>query len=437
FKQDATKIKWFVIDKSDEFKDNYTNSKVTCGRLDIDGSQNEIFIKTNNIKANYVLATSFVHKSQSDTTSYYNIALKYWTKYRIGFKKSGWDYSYNDSRKEYDDLIDYEQNNLWLSDTNEHHRQDTNFSRIFNLDITVNKSLANRDRPKDIKARNEYALKLSINAPTLNTLIRHISQADAERIQRLQQKHNLPWASDLPISVFAYIVTEASKRMKRNQEQLFLDAMRFHELDGYLIDHEKLQTYTTSIKSLSLSPIYYYWALSKFKPDSSIASLCFKDILEKRISIDIKRQNSDEILNGTQTEIEIACNIYNTYCNAGNFFLPIYMSSISLVSDDDILGPLFKGYLPKLYKIPVSFQFPLPIIEVHNCVFPPLPPINVHSNENEENEEKYEQNIQEWSVVLKKMKFDIDTRTNEEIQITQEFMTLLRKFVADADIEIN
>ncbi|CAG8483192.1 3160_t:CDS:2 [Dentiscutata erythropus] len=438
FKQDATKIKWFVIDKSDEFnEDNYTNSKVTCGRLDIDGSQNEIFIMTNNIKANYVLATSFVHKSQSDTTKEFieeKITLNWCVIDTNGkdLKNQCGVILDNDSRKEYDDLIDYEQNNLRLSDTtDQHHRQDINFSKIFNLgsflyldknskgnewviqiDIAVTKSLANRDRSKDIKARNAYALKLPINAPTLNTL----SERNLKKLNLLD---------------FLY------RSIKQNQEQLFLDAMRFHGLDNHLIDHDKLQTYTTSIKSLSFSPIYYYWALSKFKSVSSIASLCFKDILETRISIDIKRQNSDEILNGIQTEIEIACNIYNTYCNMRNFFLPIYMNSISLVSDDDILGPLFKSYLPKIFKIPESFQFPLPIIELENDVFPPLPLINDDSKGIEENEESYEQKIQEWSVVLKRMKHDIDTRTNEETQITQEFRTYLREFVADADIELN
>ncbi|RIB08413.1 hypothetical protein C2G38_2211725 [Gigaspora rosea] len=805
----AAKIKWFVLAKSDgSYEDNYADSKVACGELDIDGSQNEIFIKTNNIQTNNVLATSFVHKSQGDSTCYYNITLKYWTKYRIVLKihkekqDDHTDFSNqklnknnekkeiieekitlnwcvigtnekdvknqnnvyqwnqcgvildNDSRKDDDDEQNYQQsfeNLVKIINLGSFLYIDKNSKGnewIIQLDITVGELITTRNQYKDIKSRNSYALKTPYNAPTLNTLvdeikinifkfilypknlsltckgwnnivndaqakaewilhhygnahslfhavrlgpsfinmfvvqsilakgglfsryfaqrlcmhfgrydnklielkIRHMGQVDSERIQRLQQKNNLPWASNLPITVFTYLVTEASKRfgeqelalkgndlelfhfytagphvitnaqnilvknieliktlinqykfipfpprpvakpsnlpeeyppkdgyennrqlnviarailihkelvnmwidigyidickdvndlvlqgaililypptptnewtrpdvnkinerlseflelgfkltyslicdilqlfehrlddigetllesfsflkrdeyffknciieaiksernlkklnlldflyniIKQNQEKLFLDVMRIHGLDGYLIDQEKLTTYTTSIKSLTLSPIYYYWALSKFKANSFITSLCFKDILETRISIDINRQNSDEILNEIQTEIEIACNIYNTYCNAGNFFLPIYINSISQVVDDDILGPLFKGYLPKLYKIPVSFQFPLPIIEIENDVFPPLPPINDHSNENEENEEKNEQLINEWSGELKKIKHDIDTRS-DEIQVTQEFKTYLREFVADADIELN
>ncbi|CAG8664785.1 15119_t:CDS:1, partial [Gigaspora rosea] len=52
------------------------------------------------------------------------------------------------------------------------------------------------------------------------------------------------------------------------------------------------------------------------------------------------------------------------------------------------------------------------------------------------NEEKNEQLINEWSGELKKIKHDIDTRS-DEIQVTQEFKTYLREFVADADIELN
>ncbi|CAG8737557.1 5187_t:CDS:2, partial [Cetraspora pellucida] len=213
--------------------------------------------------------------------------------------------------------------------------------------------------------------------------IRHIKQADAEKIQHLQKKNSVHWACDLPIQVFIYLVLETPKRfneleialkgndmklfhlytgdvnkinerlselielgfkltysvicdilehrfydigeillesflslkkdnhffencvievikpernlkkmdlldflynnMKQNQEEIFLNAMRFYHFNGN--DCEKLKTYTTSIRPLSLSKIYYDWALSKFKANSIIASLCFEDILQTRISI--------------------------------------------------------------------------------------------------------------------------------------------------------
>ncbi|CAG8501817.1 6594_t:CDS:2, partial [Cetraspora pellucida] len=317
--------------------------------------------------------------------------------------------------------------------------------------------------------------------------IKHMSQADAERIQRLQQQNNVPWGSDLPIPVngrlsefielgfklsyslicdifqlfeqrlddvgeillasfislkqdphecfFKNCVTEAIKpernlkktnlldflyrKMNENQEQLFLNAMKFYGLDNYLIDYDKLETYASSIRVLTLSSTYYHWALMTFKVDSPITSLCFNDILQTRISIDIRRQNSNMTFNRTiQCEIEIACNVYNIYCNAGNFFLPNYMELICHASEIEILGPLFEGYLPELYNLPVTFPFPLPIAEDGGAI-QPLPPIvedpNNPPNFTKKNAKKTHliQLIRDWSVEFDKINREIESNRNE------------------------
>ncbi|CAG8628940.1 27257_t:CDS:2, partial [Racocetra persica] len=238
--KDITKIKWFVLAKSGEYcADNYRNLKVTCGKIDIDVSQSEIFIRTDDINTNYTLVTSSVHKPQSDTTRYYDITLNYWTKYEVVLKirrdkhnifgeseisnennkiKDGskpylqekitlnWCIINekelknknkeacqlnqcgvvldDDLRKDCDDLIDCEPNYLSSLNTIKQNPLSINFNSgsflcldknskgnewIIKVAIkTENESLANRDRTKDIKARNAYALKIPLNAPTLN-----------------------------------------------------------------------------------------------------------------------------------------------------------------------------------------------------------------------------------------------------------------------------
>ncbi|CAG8532682.1 66_t:CDS:2 [Racocetra fulgida] len=210
-----TKIEWFVLAKSGEYcADNSRDIKATCGKIDIDVSQSEIFIRTDDINTNCTLVTSFVHKPQSDTTRYYNITLSYWTKYEIvlkirrerqnifeEFEISNENNKIKDGSKPdpqekitlnwyCDDLIDNEPNylsslnttkqNLWSIKHNNFNsgsflcldKNSKGNEWIIKLAIkTENESLANRDRAKDIKARNAYALKIPLNVPTLNSYL--------------------------------------------------------------------------------------------------------------------------------------------------------------------------------------------------------------------------------------------------------------------------
>ncbi|CAG8692075.1 625_t:CDS:2 [Cetraspora pellucida] len=354
----------------------------------------------------------------------------------------------DESRKDFDYLVDCDRNDLPSLDTTKKNALPTkhiNFG-TFNLgsfscsdknskenewkiQLAIktenNESLANRDHSKNIKARNAHALKIPLVVPTLNSLVdeikinifkfilypKNLSLTYVNKInERLSEfielgfrltyslicdifqlfEHRLDDIGEPLLESFSSLkkdehffencIIETIKpqrnlkkidlleflyrNMKQNKEGIFLNAMKFHGLDNHLIDNEKLKT-STPIKSLSLSPIYYYWSLSKFKSNSLIASLCFKDILQTRI-----------------------------------------------ISDDDILGPLFKGYLAEIYKLRVTFQFPLPLIEI-------------------ENDEKNVKLIKEWSPVLEKMNHNINTESNE-IQITEEFKAYFIEFAEKA-----
>ncbi|CAG8509804.1 5924_t:CDS:2 [Gigaspora margarita] len=274
-----------------------------------------------------------------------------------------------------------------------------------------------RDRSQEIASNNDFALKIPFAIPHLfHSLF---------QIPEISYIHKYPTSNNENFD-FLY------HKMNENQERLFLSAMKFYGLDNHLVDYEKFETYTSSIRFLTLSSTYHHWALMTFKVGSTITSLCFNDILQTRISIDIRRQNSNMTLNRTtQEEIEIACNIYNIYCNTGNFFLPNYMELICHASEIEILGPLFEGYLPELYNLPISFLFPLPITE-DGDVIQPLPSIVEGSNNpssliKKNVKQTYsKQLIQEWSVVLNKMNREIDSN---RVEFTRNFKDCFKVFI--------
>ncbi|CAG8505052.1 141_t:CDS:2 [Racocetra persica] len=80
------KFLWFVLAKPNGYYSNKNrNVKFTYGELDIDNSQSEITLNSENIYSNCVLMTSFVPKTQDDTIIH-DIALKAWTKATIELK---------------------------------------------------------------------------------------------------------------------------------------------------------------------------------------------------------------------------------------------------------------------------------------------------------------------------------------------------------------
>ncbi len=51
--------------------------------------------------------------------------------------------------------------------------------------------------------------------------IKHnIGQLDAERIRDFQQKVKSPWASNLPITIFTYLLEEGNKQLSNLNEDL-------------------------------------------------------------------------------------------------------------------------------------------------------------------------------------------------------------------------
>ncbi|CAG8460434.1 9562_t:CDS:2, partial [Racocetra fulgida] len=93
------KFLWFVLAKPNGYYSNKNrNVKFAYGELDIDNSQSEITLNSENIYSNCVLMTSFVPKTQDDTIIH-DITLKAWTKATIELKVQ---------RKERDDNLNQE-----------------------------------------------------------------------------------------------------------------------------------------------------------------------------------------------------------------------------------------------------------------------------------------------------------------------------------------
>ncbi|CAG8792108.1 12075_t:CDS:1, partial [Racocetra fulgida] len=95
------------------------------------------------------------------------------------------------------------------------------------------------------------------------------------------------------------------------------------------------------------------------------------------------------------------------------------MELICYASEIEILGPLFEGYLPKLYNLPVTFPFPLPIVEDEDVIQPLPPPIVEDSNNpsyfTKNNSKKTHpiQLIRDWSVELDKINHKVESNRNE------------------------
>ncbi|CAG8662082.1 20864_t:CDS:2, partial [Dentiscutata erythropus] len=283
-----------------------------------------------------------------------------------------------------------------------------------------------RDRSKEIASNNDFALKIPSSA--ISYLLHSLFQETEIGYVHKSPSHN---------ENFSYNGYNHIPSLNSLVDEIKINIFRFILYPKNLsltckVDYEKLETYTSSIKFLTLSSTYYHWALMTFKVDSPITSLCFNDILQTRISIDIRRQNSNMTFSRTiQCEIEIACNIYNIYCNTGNFFLPTYMELICHASETEILGPLFEGYLPELYNLPITFPFPLLIVEDGDAI--QLLPLIVNDSNNYPNfikknvrQTDSKQLIKEWSIVLKKMNREIDSN---RVEFPRNFKDYFKAFM--------
>ncbi|CAG8589862.1 22286_t:CDS:1, partial [Dentiscutata erythropus] len=107
------------------------------------------------------------------------------------------------------------------------------------------------------------------------------------------------------------------------------------------------------ITQLTLPSKFYAWVLTKFGVDAKITKLCFEDILKARINIDKQLQQTPNVKIPIEMNPNVfyeLCGILRAYNKAKNFYLPLHLNIISQCKAAEILMPLFKCHLPKLFK---------------------------------------------------------------------------------------
>ncbi|CAG8577859.1 1040_t:CDS:1, partial [Acaulospora colombiana] len=137
--------------------------------------------------------------------------------------------------------------------------------------------------------------------------------------------------------------------------------------------------FENSKTSLKLLPKFYNWVLKTFGADAEITRFCFDDILKTRISIDrqLAQEPNAEIPDGwTKCSYEAALNIWKLYCEGGVPFQQRHVLRLSQATHEDILRPLFKRFLPKLFK--------MKIIDYMEIEDPNIPFSNATNNQNVE-----------------------------------------------------
>ncbi|CAG8497929.1 6818_t:CDS:1 [Diversispora eburnea] len=113
-----------------------------------------------------------------------------------------------------------------------------------------------------------------------------------------------------------------------------------------------------NITSLKLSSRFYNWVIREFKNESEIVSICFDDILKTRVSINqqlIANPNVDIPSDWKLCSFKNALNIWGIYCNNSVPFKPNHLQYLSQATHNDILSPFFKGFLPRLFQMSITF----------------------------------------------------------------------------------
>ena len=142
-----------------------------------------------------------------------------------------------------------------------------------------------------------------------------------------------------------------------------MDALRNalnHYRVGFKLNAESIKT--TKLRSLSVHSNVYYWILESFGPNSELTRMCFDDILESRVWIDLKLREYNNRLPGRYTDdLNSICSIYLEYCNGMVPFQPNHLNYLRMTGNDEILGPFFGITLPVIYHLPLKEKLPLKI----------------------------------------------------------------------------
>jgi hypothetical protein len=176
-------------------------------------------------------------------------------------------------------------------------------------------------------------------------------------------------------------------------EKALYDALKHYNV-GFKYDINSIRT--VKMRSLSVHSNFYYWVLKKYGPNSEITEKCFEDILESRIWIDLKLQETpglDVPDHLTKCAFNAICSIYLEYCNEGIPFKANYLSYLKLVDNEEIIKPFFELYLPTLFDLELKCKLPYDINYEYN-----RPEVNNNQNNNKRkyNEMDEELDRNEW-----------------------------------------
>ncbi|RGB29402.1 hypothetical protein C1646_322062 [Rhizophagus diaphanus] len=209
-------------------------------------------------------------------------------------------------------------------------------------------------------------------------------------------------------------------------EEALETALNFYNV-GFKLDVNDVDSIKTiKIRSLSVHSNLYYWILKTYGSESRNTQKCFEDIIESRIWVDLKLQESPERdvpEHLTSCAYNSICSIYLEFCNEKVPFKRSYLPYLQLADNDEIIRPLFGISLPKVFGLDPNIGLPLEITYSYN-----RPEVRLVINNKRkfndmndlDNQQKNE--AKEWFRLLKKLHYLTDPN------ITQNFKNSLGEF---------
>ncbi|CAG8593264.1 10566_t:CDS:2 [Cetraspora pellucida] len=132
----------------------------------------------------------------------------------------------------------------------------------------------------------------------------------------------------------------------KDHEKVFFKAMNFDLENRSDDDNNRL------LPPLKFPAFYYCWILNKFGADAEITDLCFKDILMKRVNIDVfvQQRNQRNYILSEQLEnnFKEINDAFEDYFNAIKIFKPSHLKIIKQATHVKIIDRLSQ-YLTKLF----------------------------------------------------------------------------------------
>ncbi|PKY45542.1 hypothetical protein RhiirA4_542680 [Rhizophagus irregularis] len=209
-------------------------------------------------------------------------------------------------------------------------------------------------------------------------------------------------------------------------EEALEDALNHYNV-GFKYDSDSLTS--SKMRSLSVHSNFYYWVLKKYGPNSRITQLCFDDILESRIWIDLKLNENPELdvpehLN-SQAYNSI-CSIYLEFCNDRIPFKANYLPYLKLSNDEEIIKPFFEIGLPIIFNLELNSKLLYDIS--YECNRPEYKINKITQKHRRKNNKVIKINkneVKEWFRIFKNIYYDHAPVNNS---ITDVFRRYLEEF---------